>query len=479
MADFANMNVSTDNEVSVYNTPDTTLVIDGSLEDSLNMNTSLIDAERGITPTIKQKPSNISLDNSAAFSIGETSSGLDNSFSSVKSQSTIRESPDGTSSVEEGEDLASDLTDVGSDLDTSVSDKPPSAYMSPDKAESENDLGKSDAPQSGENSAQEGYWFDEYTGKVFPHTVALLPSYDGAQVYLIGSVHFSSKSCDDVSQVIQAVQPHIVFVELCPSRYFYLHLDEATLLAETKNLNLAKIKQLIRTNGLLGGLLFAFLHNTSAQIAEQVGTAPGLEFRRAATEAAKIPKCMIHLGDRPLGTTLRRVIASLSWWDLIKLVFSLLRDNASITQEEIEKMKNHGMLDDLLNEMAEKLPAVRHVFLDERDTYMAHSLQLAAMQVQVDEKNNQVPCRVVGVVGIGHMKGIIEKWGKVSSEEVIPISQIPKPSITTRVLSFTISASFWGLVIYGVTRIGPIRRNIPSVNGIASFASSATNYFRR
>lgn len=479
MADFANMNVSTDNEVSVYNTPDTTLVIDGSFEDSLNMNTSLIDAEKGITPIVK-KPSSISLDNSAALSIGEQSSLFDNSFSSTRSQSTIRESPDGTSSVGEGDDLASDLTDVGSDLDTSVSDKPPSAYMSPDKPEYEISSGKPDEPQTSESSSvKEGYWFDEYTGKVFPHTVALLPSYDGAQVYLIGSVHFSSKSCDDVSQVIQAVQPHIVFVELCPSRYFYLHLDEATLLAETKNLNLAKIKQLIRTNGLLGGLLFAFLHNTSAQIAEQVGTAPGLEFRRAATEAAKIPKCMIHLGDRPLGTTLRRVIASLSWWDLIKLVFSLLSDNASITKEEIEKMKNHGMLDDLLDEMAEKLPAVRHVFLDERDIYMAHSLQLAAMQVQVDEKNNHVPCRVVGVVGIGHMKGIIEKWGKVSSEEVIPISQIPKPSLTTRALSFTIRASFWGLVIYGVTRISPIRRNIPSVNGIMSFASSATNYFRR
>lgn len=96
---------------------------------------------------------------------------------------------------------------------------------------------------------------------------------------------------------------------------------------------------------------------------------------------------MIHLGDRPLGTTLRRVIAALSWWDLIKLVFSLVTDSNSITKEEIEKMKNHGVLDDLLAEMAEKVPAVRHVFIVERDIYMAHSLQLAAMQDQVDERS--------------------------------------------------------------------------------------------
>lgn len=442
------------------------------------MNTSLIQAEKGGTSQSK-KSLNINLDNSAALSIGEPSSFYDNSsFSLIKSQPSTRDSPDGTSSVEDGEDLASDVTDVGSDLDTSVSDKPPSAYLPANQGENEVDE-KSSASAKPTNSPREGEWYDHFTGQKFPRTVALLPSPDGAQVYLIGTVHFSSQSCEDVSEVIQAVQPHIVFVELCASRYFYLHLDEETLLAETKNLNFSKIKQLIKTNGLLGGLLFAFLHNTSAQIAEQVGTAPGLEFRRAATEASKIPGCMIHLGDRPLGTTLRRVIASLSWWDLIKLSCSLIMDSNSITKEEIEKMKNHGMLDDLLAEMAEKLPAVRHVFLDERDIYMAHSLQLAAMQNQKDDKNNPIPCRVVGVVGIGHMKGIIEKWGKVSSAEVVPIARVPKPSRTTRVLSFTVSATMWGLIIYGVTRIGPVRRNLPTLGGVMSFASSATNYFRR
>lgn len=478
MSDFANMNVSTDNDSSVYATPDTTLLMDSSssFEDSLNMNTSLIAAERGV-PHSHKKPVNINLDNSAAISIGEPSSFFDNSFSSTRSEATVRESPDSSSTLEDGEDPASDISDVGSELDTSVSDKPPSAYISPEKAEDAEKTIEVKNPDN--NTAKEGDWYDEYTGKTFPHTVARLPSPIGAQVYLIGTVHFSSQSCDDVSKVIEAVRPHIVFVELCPSRYFYLHMDEATLMAETKNLNFAKVRQLIRTNGLLGGLLFAFLHNTSAQIAEQVGTAPGLEFQRAAVEAAKIPNCIIHLGDRPLGTTLRRVIASLSWWDLIKLVFSLLMDSNDITKEEIEKMKNHGTLNDLLDEMAENLPAVRHVFLDERDTYMAHSLQLASMQVQMDEKNNQMPSRVVGVVGIGHMKGIMAKYGKVTSDEVIPISLIPPRSLSTRVLSFTVSASFWGLIIYGVTRISPIRRNLPTVNGIMSLASSATNYLRR
>jgi len=37
----------------------------------------------------------------------------------------------------------------------------------------------------------------------------------GAKVYLVGTAHFSKESCDDVSLVIQAVQPDIVMVELC------------------------------------------------------------------------------------------------------------------------------------------------------------------------------------------------------------------------------------------------------------------------
>jgi pheromone shutdown protein TraB len=38
-------------------------------------------------------------------------------------------------------------------------------------------------------------------------------------------------------QIIQAVQPHIVVVELCKSRVNILQLDEKTILEEAKNIN--------------------------------------------------------------------------------------------------------------------------------------------------------------------------------------------------------------------------------------------------
>jgi len=64
-----------------------------------------------------------------------------------------------------------------------------------------------------------------------PKTCQVLVSANsGARVYLIGTAHFSKESCEDVSLVIQSVQPDIVMVELCKARTNILHLDEETIL---------------------------------------------------------------------------------------------------------------------------------------------------------------------------------------------------------------------------------------------------------
>lgn len=47
-------------------------------------------------------------------------------------------------------------------------------------------------------------------------------------------------------QVIRAVQPDVVVVELCKSRINILELDEAKLLEEAKNINLEKFRLAIK-----------------------------------------------------------------------------------------------------------------------------------------------------------------------------------------------------------------------------------------
>ena len=73
-----------------------------------------------------------------------------------------------------------------------------------------------------------------------PETCTLLTTNKGAKVFLVGTAHFSKESQTDVSQVMRAVQPDIVVLELCKSRTNILHMDEETILSESQNLTTQK-----------------------------------------------------------------------------------------------------------------------------------------------------------------------------------------------------------------------------------------------
>ncbi|XP_043266705.1 traB domain-containing protein isoform X2 [Venturia canescens] len=300
-----------------------------------------------------------------------------------------------------------------------------------------------------------------------PDTVTLLTTPDGGKLYLIGTAHFSTESQDDVSNIIQAVQPHIVMVELCKARVHILQLDEKTILQEAENLTFQVIRDTIQQNGPFNGLLYILLLNVSAHLTRELGMAPGGEFRRAFSEAKKIPNCLVHLGDRPINITLQRALSSLGWWQTIKLGWHLLAQKDPISKEEVERCKRRDMLEEMLAEMAGEFPAFGEVFVKERDLYLTHSLQLACLPQRIGN-NSWKPSRVVGVVGIGHMRGIIENWGKVQPSEILPIMRIPPPSLSSRILRITIKASLVGAVIYVGYKIIPL----PSGLSLQSIKSS-------
>lgn len=119
-----------------------------------------------------------------------------------------------------------------------------------------------------------------------PETVTLIQGRDGSKVYLVGTAHFSEESQNDVAKVIQMVQPHVVMVELCTSRINILQLDEKTLLEEAKNINMEKISNTIKQNGVFNGLMYILLLSMSAHLTKELGMAPGGEFRRAFAEVS-------------------------------------------------------------------------------------------------------------------------------------------------------------------------------------------------
>lgn len=282
-----------------------------------------------------------------------------------------------------------------------------------------------------------------------PETVSILTTPFGSKVYLVGTAHFSQESQDDVSLVIRNVRPDIVMVELCPARIHILKHDEKTLLEEARDINFAKVRNIIHASGVINGVFYVLLLNMSAKLTKELGMAPGGEFRRALEEARRLPNCLLHLGDRPINITLQRALHGLSFWQTLKLIFKLATSNESISKEEVEQCKKKDLLEELMREMAGEYPVFGDVFVKERDTYLCHSLQVAALP---DAKNG-LPVNVVGVIGIGHAQGISEKWGKVDPSIIPTISHIPPASLSNRIAKITIKYGILSLVGYGVFKL--------------------------
>ena len=72
--------------------------------------------------------------------------------------------------------------------------------------------------------------------------------------------------------------------------------------------------------------------------------------------------------------------------------------------------------------MTGEFPTLSRVFVEERDTYLAYSLWLASSPVpNMASPSGVRPSVVVGVVGIGHVPGIVKKWGQVKDEDIAPL----------------------------------------------------------
>ncbi|XP_030886140.1 traB domain-containing protein isoform X2 [Leptonychotes weddellii] len=248
-----------------------------------------------------------------------------------------------------------------------------------------------------------------------PRTVTELVAEDGSRVYVVGTAHFSDDSKKDVVKTIREVQPDVVVVELCQYRVSMLKMDEGTLLQEAKELSLEKLQQAVRQNGVMSGLMQMLLLKVSAHITEQLGMAPGGEFREAFKEASKVPFCKFHLGDRPIPVTFKRAIAALSFWQKVKLAWGLCFLSDPISKDDVERCKQKDLLEQMMAEMIGEFPDLHRTIVSERDIYLTYMLRQAARRLELPRSSDAeprkcVPSVVVGVVGMGHVPGIEKNW---------------------------------------------------------------------
>jgi hypothetical protein len=251
------------------------------------------------------------------------------------------------------------------------------------------------------------------------------------EVYLCGTAHVSSRSCEEVTSLIRAVRPDAVMAELCPQRLAMLcgwndgdvfdqeqllqrAEEEQNAVEEEAKLSLGSVRKM----GVTGALLVWM----QAKSARALAVKPGEEFRCALREARRLSSgggllagqgqqpshhCDFMLLDRPCSITLRRLFESLSRWQRVRLIASVVWSGLFLTPRKLTKWLNKNLDDEKsitqeILELGKAFPPVVTTLIKERDAFMVRRVRECAVVKR--------PKRVVVVVGAGHVNGMADLW---------------------------------------------------------------------
>lgn len=246
----------------------------------------------------------------------------------------------------------------------------------------------------------------------------------GREIILLGTAHISQESIVQVTTSIREEKPDCVAIELDEQRYASMKNPEAW-----KNLDIVKVLKSGQGFVLMANLV---LSSFQKRMGADVGVKPGEEMQAAIAVAEElgIPAVMV---DRPIQMTLKRAWATNSLWGKCKLLSVLLSsafEKSEITAEEIERLKNESEMDSMMNEIAEYLPAVKAVLIDERDRYLASHIWEAQVKDAPAKK-------IVAVLGAGHLPGVVRHLEALAagtaSSDTADISQLPPAGIGSKV----------------------------------------------
>lgn len=234
------------------------------------------------------------------------------------------------------------------------------------------------------------------------------------EIILVGTAHISQESVDTVVRAIDELQPDTVCVELDAQRY--------QSLINQKGWESLNLKEVIRKGQMPFLLANLALSSYQKRMGLQTGVKPGAELAAAAQTAVDKGLGM-ELIDRNIRTTLLRVWRKTGLWNKMKVLAALLGslfEKQELTEEELAKLRQGDTLENMLEEMADLLPSVKEILVDERDTYMAYHIRNAPGE------------RVLAVIGAAHQPGIERQLQRdIPTERIEEIDRIPpKPTVS-------------------------------------------------
>lgn len=260
------------------------------------------------------------------------------------------------------------------------------------------------------------------------------------EIILIGTAHISHESVQEVTQTIRENQPDHVCLEIDAGRYKVMREGQSW-----KDLNIGNILKQGKGFFLLANLA---LSSFQRRMGATSGITPGEEIR-AAADAADEAGISYSFCDRDIQTTLRRAWKRSNLWNKLKLFSALLASafsNEKLTDEDIESLKERNALEAMMDELAQELPLVKEVLIDERDRYLATKIFTSPGK------------RIVAIIGAGHAKGIITTLQDLEAGSIgtrlDDIDTIPPNSRISKVIPWSIPVIVIGMMAYGFIHAG-------------------------
>ena len=255
------------------------------------------------------------------------------------------------------------------------------------------------------------------------------------EILLVGTAHLAKRSVEDVQRVVRTVKPQCVVVELCRSRSGALYASQEPRGDAQARFGIggSGFRDAVLRSVSLGGTSALVLRYLLSRIYDRMSSVSqaqvGGEFE-AARVAAEEVGAQIVLGDRPIEITLKRAWDGLGWKSKVQLLWlmgaSLKQvERMDLTQENIEKLMQEDLWSVAAQEIGGVLPEIMPALVQERDIYIAWSLKRSKAVREVDT--------VVGVVGKGHMKGVLtaleESQGRLRFKDLVGSREERKPKV--------------------------------------------------
>ena len=246
---------------------------------------------------------------------------------------------------------------------------------------------------------------------------------------LIGTAHISRESAEVVKQQISEWQPDIVAIELDSNRLAHLQNpdkfdDEA----------LSNVLKEGRTSLLLFQSLLAI---EQRKMGMEAGERVGVDLLAAVDTAAEfdIP---IELVDRDIQITLKRAWKKMKLREKWRILYSLLADEPDEEDIDVEELLGDGdLITQLMEELRASAPGAGEVLVDERDDYLAGSIE----KLRGEKK-------VLAVIGAGHIKGVgkrLQDNQKLSQERWDELLSVPSPNPVWKMIKWGFPVIILGL----------------------------------